>query len=222
MAFRSRAPRVPDRRFGRPRDCADVVLGRSGGTGLQAGEVGTIRETAPAPVRNRSEESRVEVRRKRTAGLKAKPHPCQRFTPIPSPRIGGQQASPAPAMAPRRSSAARQPNRIVPMSRVGISRCATHAVSRSAQSGGRHNRRSLDRQRRVRCDCGDLTSWTCPRAVSARACADKSAATERNRGAYVGDAGSRERVHDGPPSPEKRVVDTSKPLKRIGVVPTSE
>ena len=28
------------------------------------------------------------------------------------------------------------------MSRVGVSRCATHAVSRSAQSEGRHNRRS--------------------------------------------------------------------------------
>jgi hypothetical protein len=46
-------------------------------------------------------------------------------------------------MAPRRRSAARQPNRIVPMSRVGISRCARHAVSRSAQSG-RHNRRNAD------------------------------------------------------------------------------
>jgi transketolase len=73
------------------------------------------------------------------------PHPCQRFTPIPSARFGSQEASPARAMAARRRSASRQPNRIVTMLRVGTSRCATRAMSRSALSEGRHNRRSLDR-----------------------------------------------------------------------------
>jgi len=36
------------RRLCRPEDCADVVRGRPGRTRLQAGEVGTIGETAPA------------------------------------------------------------------------------------------------------------------------------------------------------------------------------
>src|SRR5690349_24653880 len=53
-----------------------------------------------------------------------------------------QQASPARGIAPWRQSAAGYPDRIAPMLRVGISRSAMRAVSRSAQSPGRHNRRS--------------------------------------------------------------------------------
>ena len=49
-------------------------------------------------------------------------------------------------------------------------------------------------------DVVDMSSCRLP----ARPWADESAATEGNRGAYVGDTGYRERVHDAPPRPEKR------------------
>jgi hypothetical protein len=67
-------------------DCADLVivpmsfLDAPAEQGLQAGEVGTIRETHPRPYST-------EVRR--THGRpEGDPHPCQRFTPIPPPKIG--------------------------------------------------------------------------------------------------------------------------------------
>jgi hypothetical protein len=62
------------------------------------------------------------------------------FTPIVARRIG--VAAGKSCAQSRRGARVRPGTRtgIVPMSPVGISRCATHAVSRSAQSRGRHNR----------------------------------------------------------------------------------
>ena len=85
-ARRERRTCVPVRR------CADLVIAPMSfldarRNGLQAGEGGTIREDAPAPVRGevRIRELRCEETHGRPEG---EPHPCQRFTPIPALRIG--------------------------------------------------------------------------------------------------------------------------------------
>jgi len=128
-------------RLCRPGDCADLVRGRPGRTGLQAAEVGTIRE-APAAACGTELRHRKLTCEATHGWPEAKPHRCQRFHSNRGAEDRGSSTQILPAIAPRRRSAAGHPDRIAPMSPVGISRCATHVVSRSAQSGDRHNRRS--------------------------------------------------------------------------------
>jgi len=121
--------------FCRRGDCAVVVRGRPGRQGYEPARVGTIRDAALAACR--TELRHRELTCEATRGwLKGEPSSgASAFTSIVARRIGSQQSNPAPAES-RRGARVQPPksHRIVPIARVGISRCQTDAASRSAQS----------------------------------------------------------------------------------------
>jgi hypothetical protein len=124
--------RMPDCWLHRPEDCADVVLGRPGRAGLQADEVGTIREAAaPACLRT-------ELRHRELTCDAPHGWPEGETSSVPALSLQAHRrgwVTAGTSCARNRAEVqgcSRDPERIVPMSRIGISRCATHAASRSA------------------------------------------------------------------------------------------
>jgi hypothetical protein len=120
-------------------------------------------------------------------------------------------------MAARRRSASRQPNRIVTMLRVGTSRCATRAVSRSALSEGRHNRRSLDRGQGIPWNGRASSSRTCRRGSPLTSAQRQERSDERESLFQVGDAAPGNVSTTSRCQQRSDVVDTSGALQSIGV-----